>query len=253
MKKLYDKNELSFALLMIMIYVVGTVFAEVVSTMLGVNKLLPAVFHVAFMVVLLGWIRRQGLGRKYGLIRPEYPPKKAWFFWPLILIAGFGLLCGIVFRYSASECVLFVISMLCVGFLEEIIFRGFLFLAMAKNNTKEAIMVSSITFGIGHIVNLLNGAPLLGTLMQIIFAVAVGFTLVLLFYKGGSLLPCIVFHSLNNAFSVIEKTNAEVAKSLNMSETSFEMTLVAFFVALLAIYCVFCLKKLEPGRERDLS
>lgn len=253
MKKLYDKNELSFAFLMIVIYVVGTVFAEAVSTMLGVNKLLPAVFHVAFMVVLLGWIRRQGLGRKYGLIRPEYPLKKAWFFWPLILIAGFGLLCGIVFRYSASECVLFVISMLCVGFLEEIIFRGFLFLAMAKNNTKEAIMVSSITFGIGHIVNLLNGAPLLGTLMQIIFAVAVGFTLVLLFYKGGSLLPCIVFHSLNNAFSVIEKTNAEVAKSLNMSETSFEMTLVAFFVALLAIYCVFCLKKLEPGRERDLS
>lgn len=253
MKKLYDKNELSFALLMIMIYVVGTVFAEVVSTMLGVNKLLPAVFHVAFMVVLLGWIRRQGLGRKYGLIRPEYPLKKAWFFWPLILIAGFGLLCGIVFRYSASECVLFVISMLCVGFLEEIIFRGFLFLAMAKNNTKEAIMVSSITFGIGHIVNLLNGAPLLGTLMQIIFAVAVGFTLVLLFYKGGSLLPCIVFHSLNNAFSVIEKTNAEVATSLNMSETSLEIALVAFFVALLAIYCVFCLKKLEPGRERDLS
>ena len=146
-----------------------------------------------------------------------------------------------------------MISMLCVGFLEEIIFRGFLFLAMAKNNTKEAIVVSSMTFGIGHIVNLLNGAPLLGTLMQIIFAVAVGFTLVLLFYKGGSLLPCIVFHSLNNAFSVIEKTNAEVAKSLNMSETSLEMTLVACFVALLAIYCVFCLKKLEPGRERDLS
>lgn len=253
MKKLYDKNELSFALLMIMIYVVGTVFAEAVSTMLGVNKLLPAVFHVAFMVVLLGWIRRQGLGRKYGLIRPEYPLKKAWFFWPLILIAGFGLLCGIEFRYSAFECALFMISMLCVGFLEEIIFRGFLFLAMAKNNTKEAILVSSITFGIGHIVNLLNGAPLLGTLIQIIFAVAVGFTLVLLFYKGGSLLPCIVFHSLNNAFSVVEKTNEEVATSLNMSETSLEMALVAFFVALLAIYCVFCLKKLEPGRERDLS
>lgn len=253
MKKLYDKNELSFALLMIVIYVVGTIFSEAVSAMIGINKLLPAVFHVTFTAVLLTWIRKQGLTKKYGLIRPEYPLKKAWFFWPLILIAGFGLLCGIEFRYSAFECALFMISMLCVGFLEEIIFRGFLFLGMAKNNTKEAIVVSSMTFGIGHIVNLLNGAPLLGTLMQIIFAVAVGFTLVLLFYKGGSLLPCIVFHSLNNAFSVIEKTNAEVAKSLNMSETSLEMALVAFFVALLAIYCVFCLKKLEPVREQDLS
>ena len=60
MKKLYDKNELSFALLMIVIYVVGTIFAEAVSTMIGINKLLPAVFHVAFTAVLLTWIRKQG-------------------------------------------------------------------------------------------------------------------------------------------------------------------------------------------------
>ena len=40
MKKLYDKNELSFALLMIMIYVVGTVFAEAASDMIGINMLL---------------------------------------------------------------------------------------------------------------------------------------------------------------------------------------------------------------------
>ena len=68
MKKLYDKNELSFALLMIMIYVVGTVFAEAASAMIGINKLLPAVFHVAFTTVLLTWIRKQGLTKKYGLI-----------------------------------------------------------------------------------------------------------------------------------------------------------------------------------------
>ena len=54
-----------------------------------------------------------------------------------------------------------MVSMLFVGVLEEVIFRGLLFLAMAKDSMKAAVIVSSVTFGMGHIVNLLSGAPLL--------------------------------------------------------------------------------------------
>ena len=94
--------------------------------------------------------------------------------------------------------------MCCVGFLEEVIFRGLLFRAMEKDDPKSAIIVSSLTFGIGHIVNLFNGSgkdlPL--TILQIIFAVLVGFVLVLIFFHGKSLIPCIVFHSANNALKV---------------------------------------------------
>ena len=48
--------------------------------------------------------------------------------------------------------------MLCVGFLEEVIFRGLLFTAIARNNIKSAVIISSVTFGIGHIINLFNGS-----------------------------------------------------------------------------------------------
>ena len=90
--------------------------------------------------------------------------------------------------------------MLCVGFLEEVIFRGLLFSAIAKGNTKSAIIISSVTFGIGHIINLFNGSgmELVETLGQIVFAVAVGFLLVTIFYCGGSLLPCIFVHAAIN-------------------------------------------------------
>lgn len=246
MKRLYEKDEVSFALLMILIYVVGTVLAENVSAMIGINKLIPALFHLAFSFVFLIWIFRQGLNKKYGLIKPAYPLKKVWFFIPLIFIACFGLVGGVELHYSKHETILFIISMLCVGFLEEIIFRGFLFVGMAKNSPKAAIIVSSFTFGIGHFINWLNGSELVSTALQVAFAIAVGFTLVLLFYKGGSLIPCIIFHSLNNSLSVIEKTNDEFAKTLNISEMSLEIALVTFFVGLLAIYCVFCLKNLSP-------
>ena len=93
--------------------------------------------------------------------------------------------------------------MLCVGFLEEMIFRGLLFKAMAKNGVKSAIIVSSITFGIGHIVNLINGsgAELLPNLLQVMYAVAVGFAFVMIYYKTKSLMPCIITHSVFNGLS----------------------------------------------------
>ena len=64
--------------------------------------------------------------------------------------------------------------MINVGFLEEIIFRGFLFKMMKKDNVKSAIIVSSITFGIGYIVNLLNGADFIPSLLQVFYAIAIG-------------------------------------------------------------------------------
>ena len=48
--------------------------------------------------------------------------------------------------------------MLCVGFWEEVIFRGLLFQAIAKDNIKSAVIISCVTFGIGHIINLFNGS-----------------------------------------------------------------------------------------------
>ena len=79
---------------------------------------------------------------------------------------------------------------------------------MAKDNIKSAIIVSSITFGIGHIVNLLNGADLIPTLMQICYAVSIGYLFVTIFYKSKSLIPCIITHSLINALSIFNAENS---------------------------------------------
>ena len=102
--------------------------------------------------------------------------------------------------------VLGVICMCFVGFLEELIFRGFLFKAMCKDNVKTAILVSSLTFGMGHIINLLMGAPLLETLLQLAYASAVGFCYTAIFYVSGSILPCILSHAVVNALSVFVGT-----------------------------------------------
>lgn len=129
------------------------------------------------------------------------------YFIPLLLIASVNLWNGININNTPSEIVFYILTMINVGFIEEIIFRGFLFKMMEKNNIKRAIVVSAITFGIGHIVNLLNGADVIPTLMQICYATSAGFLFVIIFHKSKSLIPCIITHSLINSLSIFNIDN----------------------------------------------
>ena len=79
---------------------------------------------------------------------------------------------------------------------------------MAKDNVNTAIIVSSLTFGIGHIINLFNGANLIPTLIQVCYAIAAGFLFVIIFQKGKSLWPCIIAHATINSLSIFGVENA---------------------------------------------
>ena len=142
----------------------------------------------------------------YGLTKVR-DLKKYLYFLPLLIIVSVNLWNGFNINNSATEILFHILTMLNIGFIEEIIFRGFLFKMMAKNNVKSAIIVSAITFGAGHIVNLFVGAELIPTLIQICYAASIGYLFVIIFYKSQSLVPCIVTHSLVNSLSVFNVEN----------------------------------------------
>ena len=194
----------------------------------------------ALFAVISVFIAKNGLKEHLGLCKPEVPAGKMLFYIPLILIASVGIIFGFAPQYDAVPLVLHTVSMLFVGFLEEIIFRGFLFRGMAKNNMTAAIIVSAVTFGIGHIVNLLNGYDLVGNLLQIVFAVAVGFLLVFIFIRTGSLVSCIVFHSLNNTLSGFG--SAQLLTDIAGSEQGGLMLNIAIRIVLAAAYLLYVLK-----------
>lgn len=202
MNKLYRRSELLFALAWIILYVVGTSVMDGLSEGMGVRSALTLPFHAALCAGAYLWMRGNGLLRKYGLCAPRVSGKKMLFYLPLALAASCNLWTGFHMDRPLHEALLFAGSMLCVGFIEEVIFRGFLFVAMRKDGLKSAVAVSALTFGIGHIVNLLNGAPLLPTLCQVVYAAAFGLTAVVIFLKTDSILPCILAHSALNALSV---------------------------------------------------
>ena len=203
MEKLYKKSEIWFAVTWIIAYVVLASTGDNISADIGILKIVTLPILIILSVMLFLFVKRNGLSKKYGLCKSEIPASKMLYYIPLLILLTANLWYGVAMNVSPLETALYILSMLCVGFLEEMIFRGFLFNAMAKNGVKSAIIVSSVTFGIGHMVNLFNGsgAELLPNLLQVIYAVAIGFTFVMIFCKTKSLIPCILTHSIFNSLS----------------------------------------------------
>lgn len=238
MTKLYKKNELTFSLIWIGFYVVLYSIADSLSDSLGIAKIITAPLSIAMTAVLLVWIMQNGLKEKCGLCKIKTDGRKYLFFFPLIIIASTNLWKGFALHMTLTETALHIVSMLCVGFIEEIIFRGFLFNALRKDNIRQAIIISSLTFGIGHIVNLLNGAELLETVLQICYATAIGFLFTVIFYTSGSLIPCVITHSLINSLSAVAGTRTE----------QFSIVVAVVLTAISLFYAIWILKKREADR-----
>ena len=201
MKKLYAKSELWFSLLWIIAYVILFSLADGISVKLNSEKIVTAPLAALLTFFLLFWLGRNNLFSKYGLTKVTVDHKQYLYYIPLFVLASTNLWGGFAMHLSPVETVCYVISMIGVGILEEVIFRGLLFQSLCKDSYKAAVVISSVTFGIGHIVNLLNGAAFLPTLLQIIYATAAGFLFTILFQKSGTLLPCIVTHCVINSLS----------------------------------------------------
>lgn len=244
MKKLYEKNELTFAIIWIVVYCVLQSLANSFDEIIGIEYSVSAIFCILQTVILFVFLRKNNLSEHYGLCKSPIPARSFLYYVPLIIFATANLWYGVAVNYSWMGIVCRVVSMLCVGFIEELIFRGFLFEAIAKENVKRAIIISSVTFGIGHIVNLLNGSGmnLAENLCQIIFAVAVGFLFVTIYYRGKSLLPCIIAHSVNNSLSTF-------ANEVGFTEKN-QMIHLLIMIAIIVTYIVI-LTKILPKRSTD--
>lgn len=211
METLYRKDEVLFAVCWIVIYVVGFGNADALSVSMGLPKALTAVLGLVLSVALYGFIRRKGLTDYYGLCRFAGDMRTFLYFLPLIFLTGMNLYNGMTLNMAPMTAVLYVISMCWVGFLEEVIFRGLLFKGMCRSGVVAAMVVSSLSFGAGHIVNVFLGAPVFETLLQLVYASAIGFCYTAIFYVGGSLLPCILSHAVFNSLSAfaVEPSDAQ--------------------------------------------
>ena len=209
MKKLYEKSEVTFALLWIGLYVIAMNLAlqvcggfDDLASKTVAQMLVPVVCVCILAAVSTVWILQNNLAEKYGLRSFSGNRKQFLYFLPLIVMSCINLLNGLALTAPLPVLLLMAVNMAVAGYLEEIIFRGFLFRGMAKDNLRSAVIVSAVTFGAGHIVNLANTADTFGVLLQICYAIVIGFLYTAIVYKSGSLWPCIASHMFVNGSSV---------------------------------------------------
>ena len=234
MKKLYEKSEITFAILWIVIYTVGM---GTMQNAFGFDSLWHMLGLAMICAVMFLFVKKNGLMEKYGLAGWAKNSRAMLWFIPLWLFSCLNLFSGFEPDYPVPGLIWAAVSMALVGFAEELIFRGFLFKAMLKDgNVKAAIIVSSVTFGMGHIMNLFTGQDLVETLNQVVFAVAIGFVFTMVFYKSGSLLPGILAHSVIDVTSVF--ASDEGSARLNM-------ILHIAIIVISAAYCIYLAKRVE--------
>ena len=201
MKKLYENKPVLFAVLFIVLYCAVTIPIRgeygdgSIQSLLGLSAVAAVIAVVSSLIPL--W-------KTLGVTARPQNARLCLFFIPMIILATGNIWDGIEAHYSSASLWYAMASMALVGFVEEMIFRGCLFRALLKKDgPKVAVIVSAVTFGIGHIVNLLAGMATVKNLMMIIFAVAWGFVFTMVYYKSGSLLICILVHAVVDVLSPV--------------------------------------------------
>lgn len=132
-----------------------------------------------------------------------------------------------------------IISMILVGYLEEVIFRGMLFNSIEKDSLKKAVIITSLTFGIGHLSNLFTGQNLPDTLLQIAYAVCVGYAFVVARIASGSIWMCIIVHALIDVLSLF--ISPEIG--------SAAMIAGSVFIMAAALFSAWLIRKVNPDHR----
>ena len=233
MRKFYETKPVLFAILWIVIYVV---LVAPLRGSYGDGSLQMLLGLVAVSAALLTVIRLLGIEKELGMTRWLQNGKALLWLLPMWVLSTGNLWGGVGLRYAGINTLMAVLSFLLVGVVEEIVFRGFLFNGMRRTGKLPvAIVVPALTFGMGHIVNLLTGHATMETLVQVLFAVAWGFMFTFAYLKGGSLLPCIAIHGLIDAFSVFSR-DSQIA----------DWAYIVATVAAAVVYCLYRRKQPTP-------
>lgn len=130
---------------------------------------------------------------------------------PILIFVLFVIIAGLMgkqYELSIPLVVIGVIGGIRAGVCEEIVLRGLFSSNMMRLNHKsEAItknaVISSIVFGLIHLINLTRGAGIISTCGQIISATGIGLLLCAIFIRTGSVVPGIILHAAIDSFSYI--------------------------------------------------
>jgi membrane protease YdiL (CAAX protease family) len=228
------KVSLALSLIFIFIFLVLNAVGTALSAAIGLNYSGQTVLLLVLSVMLLVYTQKRELWTTLGLVKINaVDAKQSLFYIPLgvmVLANGTFLLDT---AKPARDILMVIAYMACIGFLEEFLFRGMLFKAIeGQGGTNRAVIISGLLFGVGHIVNLLNGYTGAKQIMQIVMACFIGLVLSVLFVRTKSIVPGMAFHFVFNCASALSRDAAPVQNNI----------MVGVIIAVAAAYLAYLMK-----------
>ena len=205
------KSDFALFIISLIIYGLASNVAITISEKINFPNSIVALFYIILSIILIIDLKRKNKLSYYGFTSlKNLNYKNLLYFLPMIIIVSVNLWNGIHINNSYVQIFLITICMICVGFFEELIFRSFLMKAIMNKNNKLAIIISGTLFGIIHLLNIFTGADILQTIIQVLYATAFGLMCSVFFYKTNNIIPCIICHSLSNAFDIFLPINLSI-------------------------------------------
>ncbi len=191
------------AILEIIVIVVYLMAGTIASVAQLSNQALTGIANSALSVLVIGALSALGWWRAVGFRRPAHPRHLLFFlplFLPILINLGVGL--NVPGLWLFTE--LLALALL-IGFAEEAVFRGLMLNALKARGLWRAAIITSLLFGLSHSLNLLSGKSGADILIQVAYALAVGFAFAAVVLKHGVLWPLVVAHTLIDFTSFIGK------------------------------------------------
>ncbi|WP_059041952.1 CPBP family intramembrane glutamic endopeptidase [Paenibacillus rubinfantis] len=193
------------ALICTFLTAVGSAAAQV-AELAEVPAYLVMTASVVLSILVGLWLLRRSRisSEEAGFRRPASGSlRSVWFCVPLLLLEIIPLVAygPDAFTRPGTEYAVLALFTVVVGLNEELYFRGLAFSFLARRSRKQAVIGSSIVFGVLHAANALSGTNPLEVLLQIAFAILAGLMLALLVSITRSLWIGIVWHAVHNFLS----------------------------------------------------
>jgi membrane protease YdiL (CAAX protease family) len=216
------------SVLWIAIYGIIYTFSERFSKSFGENHILTVFAIMLYIVALCLFLKKRKKLSVYGLCFPtDWRKKDIGWLIPLFTFSFANMYFQRDQTMLQNSWVMFILVLFTV-FLEELLFRGYLLVYLVEkcgiHNKWIGIIVSSVLFGMLHIVNLFQGADTLYTMIQMLCAFGIGLCLCVLVSRYKSILPGVIIHYLINI------------TSFDMEKTSYPALACFFILSVLYIF-----------------
>jgi membrane protease YdiL (CAAX protease family) len=216
------------------------------ATQIILGRIVICAFAIA-MLTYLGWWGEAGFIRltSWRILVP-YLPLLA-----LIILSKVTEVTKLGIRVTDLELIILgVVVYLAGGFMEEAIFRGLVLRTLLPGGLVRAPLLSSLIFASAHFLNLIGGANLNDTILQVIVAFLIGLAFAAPLAVTRNIWPAVFIHALNNIGGYLT-----LGGFLNTAVTSQNPTLneaigAILFPLLLAIYSFWLLRR--AGRRMGL-